>query len=264
MRENATEKRCRSSVVAGAAAGALLLCSAASSQAASSAFTFAQFQEAVSGPGANQFAYLDNGTNAELVTDSGAPGTPIPATFSYLGLPGLPAALQGPQSATVRLVSSTTSPVMTALAGTVGSQEITGATGLNLGLVNSLEIERTTPIGGLSNLLTVTFSGAVFGGISGRTPQLSANASLGDTVTYSSDFLSFAGTSLQNFSVTFSSWTTNSDGNGLEINPADNFFSSATAAGTGTFAVAVPEPTMLSLGIFGVVGMLARRRRTAL
>ena len=145
-------------------------------------------------------------------------------------------------------------------------------------LPNAIIITRDTPaaegFGTRTNLLTVTFTNSTLLGIVGSSaPQMSADTATGGgvTVNYSSDFLTFPNGE-HNFSLTFSSWTSvlqQGLTSGLNVagTSPNLFFTSATAAGTGTFggnAVAVPEPSTLALGGLGLVALvgLARRRRS--
>jgi hypothetical protein len=217
--------------------------------------TFAQFVEANTGADANEFAYLDNGSDAQLASDA-----PIPVVFQFTMASGLPADLQGPQTATLTLHSATQSPAQVP-GGTIADQPIGGDVNVP---VNTLTIARTTPAaegtGQRTNLLTMIFTGDLIGKPGLSTPQLSGNADLGDEVSFTSDFL--PAMSDGNFSLTFSSWITTADGNGLELDSLGKYFQSATAAGTGTFAaIAVPEPTSApAVGLVGLLGLLVRRR----
>jgi hypothetical protein len=227
--------------------------------------TFAQFNEAGSVP--NLFSYIDvtppgdNTPRGELIssptaTQTAANGTVgIPVTFTFLNIPTLPAALQGVQNAVLTLTSSTESTVQTLGGGPFLEQTLTGAPTSDV-----LAITLDTPVDGDSNLLTLDFTGNIFGAMLSRTPQLSGDTALGDTVTYSSDFVTFAN-SVQDYSLTFSSWTTNSSNAGLSVDSADNFFQSATAAGAGTFdaTVVVPEPSTLAVG--GLLLIFGRRNK---
>src|SRR5262249_18503887 len=123
-----------------------------------------------------------------------------------------------------------------------------------------IQIIRTAPAaegsGSRTNLLTVTFTSQLTGILDGRTPQLSANTSLGFTVNYTSDFLTFPNGE-KDFSLTFSSWASAADGNGLELTTLLTSwnFASATAAGAGTFSgtAIVPEPATLTMAGIGLV-----------
>ncbi|HEV3137121.1 MAG TPA: PEP-CTERM sorting domain-containing protein [Pirellulales bacterium] len=253
---------------------ALLLVAATNAQQARAGLitvppTFAQFHQATpTNADTNLFEYLDNGSanDAQLVSDhNGTVGGAIPVIFSFLSVTGsLPAALSGSQNATLTLTSSTTSPVQTAFTPVIGDQQIyqTGT------LSDILTITRSTPFNGHSLLLRMTFTGQLLGAIGGA-PQLSGDNTIGSplyTVTFTSDFLTFPGSSRQ-FSLTFSSWS-----GGLQLSTQSNdsihkYFESATANGTGTFAsnaTVVPEPSSWILGMIGssvlFAGYLRKRR----
>ena len=262
-------------VFAAVATGAIMLGFAPGLRAAT--ITFAQFQEATTGSNANEFAYLNNGpgtgstADAELVTDpSGAAGAAILVVFNYLSFSGaFPADLQGPQNATATLTSSSTSDVATGFSDSIDDQQITG-TGE---MTDVLAITRDTPAaegsGSRTNLLTMTFTGQLFGEIGGLTPQLSGS-NVTYTVNYSSDFLTFTGSTERDYSITFTSWTTNADdaNNGLGLMPSeDNYFEAATAAGSASFdsnAVALaPEAATFASMIGASLPLLARRRRVS-
>ncbi|HTQ39379.1 MAG TPA: hypothetical protein VMJ32_10140 [Pirellulales bacterium] len=231
--------------------------------ARASSISFAQFSEA--SPGGNLFAYLDNGSgnDAQFGTSTGGPlGAAIPVSFTYLTVAGpMPLDLQGNQNATLSMTSSTKT-ISTVLGGVVGSQPITGAGTVT----DTISIIRSTPAnegsGSRTNLLTVTFTGQMIGVMEGRTPQVSADTLLsGNSVTYSSDFLTFSPSAERDFSLTFSSWTNTGNGNGLE-QAADLFFAGALASGTGTFdgAATVPEPAAMTLGAIAAVMLVLSAR----
>jgi PEP-CTERM motif len=246
--------------------GAIVVGSA--STASATPASFAQFSEA--SPGGNLFALNTTTPETDFGTSTGGPlGAAIPVNFTYLTLSGLPVDLQGVQQATLSMTSSTVSPVITGFGGTVATQSFTGAGTLP----NSISIIRDTPaaegLGAMDNLLTITFTNSTLIGILGNSaPQMTADtATAGVVVTYSSDFLTFANGE-KNFSLTFSSWNTPGDGNGLATNGNLQalLFQAATAAGAGTFggsaSVFIPEPSTMVLAGIGVVGLaLAARRR---
>ncbi len=232
--------------------------------------TFAQFEENTGSSDANVFAYLDNGaiSDAELVTDpNGVVGGSIPVTFTYLSQTDLPPDLQGPQAATLTLTSSTVEDVSNTFPFNYQEFDESGATD------DILTITRDTPAGegdgSKTDLLTVEFYGVLAGVNGGTNPNLIAGTSDGDLpVAYSSDFLNFASNAAADFNVAFTSWTTDSDGNGLEDSSADDYFASATAAAAGTFDVDltavtnVPEPATLALATTALLPILLRRRRS--
>ena len=234
--------------------------------AGASVITFAQFHESAT-TNANLFDYVNNTTSAVFDTNPGTLGAGIPVVFSYETVNGvLPADLQGPQNAILTLTSNTSLPAVQ-VTGSIATEQIGTTSSLA-----ELTITRTTPAaeggGNRTNLLSMAFDGTLLGMIGGVTPQFSGNSNLGNTVTYSSDFLNFSSSTEQNFSLTYTSWTTNSsdsnNGLGLEIGPG-SFFEPATATGAGTFdassASVVPEPATLALAFTTIFPLLARRPR---
>jgi hypothetical protein len=225
--------------------------------------TFGQFHQTSSGADANNFSYLNHfgGTgDSQLVTlpSGGSPGGPISVVFNYLTIGGsLPADLQGNQDATLRLTSSTKDAVVI-FGGVIGDQQILG----NGDLPNVLTITRNTPaaegLGTRTILLQMTFTAQLLGALNSN-PQLSGDTSIGYTVNYSSDFITFPG-SQHSFSLTFSSWTPG-------LTKANDFYAAATAAGAGTFAsntFSTPEPGTFALLSFGALTLAIpawRRRR---
>jgi PEP-CTERM motif len=259
-------------VAVGASIGLVGLAFAPTAHAAITPVTFAQFEQA--GASSNSFAYVDNGgltpgtglpggstPDAQFLTSgAGGLGAAIPVTFQYLSLASLPADLQGPLSATLALTSATTSPVIP-LGGVIDDQNITGDGSITDTLSITLDSPAAEGSGSKTNLLTVVFTGQLVGEGGSRTPQLSGNTALGDSVTFSSDFLTFDAAQARDFSLTFTSWTTGADSGGLEVDPLDSFYQSATAAGTGTFdATIIPEPSTIAILALGSFGLLSRRR----
>jgi hypothetical protein len=251
-------------VLAGIATLAFVL--SITTQTKANTISFAQFTEA--SPGGNLFAYNDNGVGNDSQFGTSVGGGPlgaaIPVNFTYLTVAGpVPADLTGNQAATVSMTSSSITPVVTGFGGAFGDQQFFGGGTVS----NTISITRDTPAaegnGTRTNLLTVTFTGQLIGPLGGRTPQFNADSSVaGYTVNYTSDFLTFSQSTEQDFSLTFSSWFSNNDGNGLEVNALDDFFASATASGTGTFdanaMVGTPEPAafwLASLALFALVGI---------
>jgi hypothetical protein len=113
------------------------------------------------------------------------------------------------------------------------------------------------------------------------TPSLSGDTNNNDTVTYTSDFLTFSPEADNDFNMAFSSWTTVFDeateaadiaGLGLSQSPieGDSYYASATAAGAATFdttvtpslTTSVPEPGACTIAL-GLGLLMLMRRRTA-
>lgn len=202
--------------------------------------TFAQFTERV---GANDFVFTNRGTFATFETI--ASGSPV--TFTYLNVAGLPAELQGPQNATVLVVAATTAPAAT----TGGNRTIQP-----FNTTFTIEIRRDTPYNGNTNLLTATINPGTtppdMSGDQGATSAgFSASTLLGlQNITFTSSFLSFAGTTNRDLGLAFSS-----------IQPAytlgATFLNSFTAAATGTFASSPPPvfmiPTAATVSVSGHV-----------
>jgi hypothetical protein len=244
-------------------------------KAASSPVTFAQAIEDSSNADANVFAYSDNAStpsaDAEFGTSDGKTiGASIPIDFTYLSGAGLlPADLTGLQDATISMTSSTITAASTAFGGTFADQKITGAGAI----VDQIKITRDTPAaegnGTKTNLLTVTFVGDLVGSVGGSTPVLNADSSVtGDSVTYSSDFLTFAQSTSEGFNLALSSWDpTAAPSTGLTVNNSDMNYTNATAAGAATFDFAgsvssIPEPASLPTFVFaGAVMLIACGRQ---
>jgi len=256
-------------------AGAMLL-AATSWASAQSTTTFAQVIQDSSDLSGNQFAYVNNGPlpgDAVLTTDPGGLpaniGQPIAVDFTFLN--GLGGALAGVKDipASLSLNSTTTSLVTPAGGGLVAYQSINGS-------ANVLSITMTpaeAAILGVSgtNLLTLNdFTGNLIGVIGGSTPQLYGDTELGNTVGYSSAFVTgLANASQEDYSVALSSWTPSIvPPAGLQI-ASDGYYSAATASAAGTFdfSATVPEPSSTALALGGLalfVGLGRKSRKLML
>jgi len=247
-------------------AGAMLL--AAASFASAQSKTFAQVTEASSDPSGNDFAYVNNGPSgdAELTTDPGGVlGAPIAVDFTFLNGLGGPLASQVNIPASLTLTSSTVTLVTPAGGGLVAYQPLTGQGAAADVLSITISPAEEAALGVSStNLLTLTnFTGNLIGVIGGSTPQLYGDTELGNTVGYSSGFVSFPAGSQEDYSVALSSWLSVPPA-GLEI-AADGYYGGATASAAGTFdfAATVPEPstTALALGALAVFVGFGRQSR---
>ncbi len=113
-----------------------------------------------------------------------------------------------------------------------------------------------------ANLLTATFfdGGDITGKKNGTAGSIFASTESGSSITYSSDFIDFTGSTVRDLSYTLNAVK---PGFGFTAGKALNGF---TAAETGEFAyTAVPEPATWAISIlgFGLLGATVRRRRQA-
>lgn len=226
--------------------------------ASAAPITFAQFHELTTG-NPNLFSYTehggDGGATASLTAVS------VPVSFSYVGIPGLPADLSGNVAATLTLTTTTNQPAVS-LMGVIDDQQFP--------TVSTLTITKDTPAaegsGSQDVLLSMNFNGQLFATPGGSVAQLTGQTAVGNSITYSSDFLSFTNSPPQDFAVSLSSWVSSGDSGPVEVDSQTGFFNSATAAGVGTFDTSVgsttffPEPTSLSILALGAIPMLRRRR----
>jgi hypothetical protein len=221
---------------------ALGLC-ASGAQAA----TFAQFYML---PAQNEFFFTSVGPNSATLT-----ATNVSIKFQYSNITDLPPEFQGDIDARITIDMETNSNAMQ-----FGSLDIQPFTGF----VNSVSIDLDTPVWGFTNLLTATMSGGFLtGSEGGGSASFSASdAAVGESVEFTSDFLTFLGTTDHALGLSFSSVHP-----GLLFVDAGHPLASFDAAATGTFSTTndprfyIPEPhtaALLGVGLI-VIGLLRRR-----
>lgn len=234
------------------AAGALLFASAAPALADNDATTFGQFFQQNSDQRLFRYKNEDSGSGkgAEIYTTasvgSNDPGA-IPVFF-LLSADALPADLSGPQDARLSVdfisTTGTTAGSGTGRVQTFGNGNIT--------------ILRAVPLGGLDDLLTVTFTNAELDADQ-NSGSFTFRSNEDSSITYTSAFLDFTNVGGENFSFSFSGASPRFSA-ALGSSGVNTRFS-----GTGTFAGTpdVPEIStwaMLLLG-FGTVGVVMRAGR---
>lgn len=250
--------------------------------------TFAQFQEA--GRGGNYFTFLNSGSSAIFQTKDPSMGaSSVPVTFDFLSFANgnLPADLQGPQAAQMKLSIKTTQHA--GVFGNIFDQNLYSQSSGGVIDYGSISFTKDMPDKELhkTNLLTVSFY-AIAGGLDGirrgQTATLTADtaseSAQTDYVQFSSSYLNFEPQTDENLALSFSSASPcfsvyaqvkKVRGGCTQTRPQVlNLLHSFTAAGTGTFAsdpapqsiFATPEPASASLGCFGLalIGILVRRR----
>jgi hypothetical protein len=197
--------------------------------------------------GASQAIKFTNlGASATLATQPGG----LPILFTYQGISGLPADLQGAQSAHLFLDLTTTEPAQAPPGTGLAIQPFTS--------LGTLTILRDTPaaegFGDRRTLLSFTFNGALVGSLGGQQLSLQAQSLIND-VSAASDFLVVDGASLWSMS--------------LGIGPIDpalaivgSFLGGFQAVSTGLFATTAPPtpvpcpPSLLLTGL-GTLGLAA-------
>lgn len=207
-----------------------------------------------------QFATFNHPGNQKpfTFTNTGSGGTFTASTqvsFNFTGIPGLPAELTGDQNATLTLTATASTPATAN--GTLFDQPLNSAV---------LSFTRNSPSGGLTNLLTATFSGVLSGRNASLAATLDASNTSGDTVVFTSSFLNFSQTISRSLALAFSAVTP------MISNGPGGFLASFTASGVGTFSSepppfinAIPLPAsivMLGAGLAGVpVASIFRRKK---
>ena len=187
--------------------------------------TFAQFFEV---SGTNDFIFSNNAISSNFNTISG--GSNI--TFVYQNIGGLPAELQGTQSAHIFITAGTTAPAFINAGRTVQPFNQT----FTIQILRNSPTSPSVGLGARTNLLT-----AVITPIGGSTSDLSGDTSgssaaytattPNQVVTYTSDFLDFSALEAErNLAISFSSVEPS-----YAMGPG-GFLRSFGAAASGTFA----------------------------
>ena len=232
------------SVVLSAAAAASVLFAAGSAPAKAQSVTFAQFIQGATG---NPFVFTNSGSNSTF--NAGPTGV----TFTYLEPNSY-----GATNTTINATMTMTSVVSGAAVNDGGI--------VTQGL-NNIDVTFTalTPVNGKSNLLSLNLANGTLAGINGgNTAVLSGSTSAGNTVAYSSDFLSFGSQNNYSFPFTVKFSTPYQIGE-------NGYLNSFRASGTGTFdtsttTAAVPETSSLltvGLMVLGTGLLCVARRRSS-
>jgi len=197
---------------------------------------FASFSQTTTN--SNPWTFTNNGASSTFTASTavtfsysvpngyGAAGTPIAAHISFSGTP-------------------------TSTAFNVLGQDFQPLT------ITSMVITADTPVGGLSNLLSLTGTGVIVGTNNAYTAGLTGDTTVpGQTVNFSSDFLSFSGEEAFSFAYTLKNPNTP-----LVIKASNSYLKTFLASGTGTFSAGnahtgVPEPSTNAAFLFGGLGLL--------
>jgi len=232
----------------------------AAASAPTFAVTFANFTQQVTDP-QTPFVFTNASTGSGFLTQS----IPVDFTFEIPNGTGL----ETPIQATM---------VLTAVAVPGGYYTAGPFVGQTFSSLTATFTATSGPFTG-DNLLTVN-STALVQGLTGvpvnppnhGTAGLSADTGAGDTVTYSSDFLNFAGGADNSYSFEFTSLTQKLAKQLAATGKMPNVLKSFDANGTGsftsdptpTFGVPEPNPALaLLIGAAGLGLLFVRNRKTA-
>jgi len=227
------------------AATAVLAVASLAPALAQNTITFAQFQLGNGAP-ANPFVFTNSGAGSNISVVSGS----VAVNFTYQVANSYGAGIGNAIAATMTFTAMVSAPASSAVvAGKLNDFQ-------NLQLTNMV-FTANVPVGGQTNLLTVSNSTGTLAGVNkGSTAGFAGDSSTGDTVNFSSAFIpSFAGAQSENFALSFTS-----------VNPSlviagNGYLRSFTTSGTGTFAEVTPEAGSLALLSFGVLPLVALKLR---
>jgi len=210
---------------------------AVSAPASAASVEFANFNA----PGVNQpFHFTNNGGTSGTIAVSS-----MPITFNFTAASGLGTSVH---QAILTLSGTTFTPA--GVLGTLVDQRISGPAQLSI-----------TEVGTGKNLLSITsFTGDITGRLGGPNASLSGADTVGDTVTYTSDFLTFTQPG-NSYNLALAGITPV-----LSIGPG-NFLNTFAANITGQFSamvLAVPAPSsvaMLGTGLVAAMVLATQRKR---
>ena len=209
--------------------------------------TFADFN--LRGGAANPFTYTNSGPNSAFTVTG-----QIPVTFTYQ-VSSLYGAAGTPINALLSFTAQVNGPVTPAgsLPGDDVSEKVKNVTftfrPVGLPTANLLTLSNTPVPTALGS------TGKIKGTLGDTNVSLRGSTNLGDTVYYTSDYLSFASTVSRGYNFSFSS-----------VNPVLNinqngFFDGFNTSGTGTFSSdpaprnPVPEPAPMAAFLIGGMGL---------
>lgn len=276
-------------MIAAAAASASLIVAAPASAVVT---TFAAFNAATAGnvvwvndgTGGNTTTYRSNGfggtifttTSGQAVRPGAAVAGGVDTTFTFLN--SLNAYINNLPAIFTLSATTTNSPVQTAF-GFKFQENIAGSFSF---ISNAPVTIEGVDYGVGSNLLSGSFSTATISGVAGGTSGgMSSSVDGGASISYTSDFLSFANTSGRDLSLSLTSIVSLVANVNRGINNASttgvgpNALRSFRATATGSFSTdpapivtaisAVPEPQTWAMFVigFGLIGIGYRRRNKA-
>jgi len=197
------------------------------------------------------FAFTNSGPTSTLQTRDPwgvhALGAPIPVTFQYAVPNSYGLALTN-IDATLILSAAVSAPASSQVIPFVG-------TALNQPITNlTIYIAANTAVGGKVNLLTLSDSTGMISGLQGgTTASVTGDVGVGDSVNYSSDFLSLTDATQQNYGFSFAMITPSFDWDG-------SYLKTMTLSGANWTFSAAPEPATLALVGLAGLPLLWRRR----